>query len=74
MKIKTPDEKYLEQAKRPAESDAERVLSRMRGKLNRRFEDAKLSVIEALAIQLEREDEHLKEWRARMVEIKMKFD
>lgn len=74
MKIKTPDEKYLEAAKLLTETEAERVLSRMRGKLHRRLEDKKLSMMEALAIQLEIEDEHLKEWRERMAELKEKYD
>jgi hypothetical protein len=44
----------------------------MGGKLGRRFEDQKLSAQEALAIQLEIEDENLHEWRERFAEIKAK--
>lgn len=64
MKISKPD--YLEKALLLSEDERERVLSRMTGKLPRRLEKDKLSVDEALAIQLEIEDEQLNEWRERM--------
>jgi hypothetical protein len=73
MKIKIPDDKFLEAAKLLTEVEAEQVLSRMRGKLYRRFEDKRLSMTEALAIQLEIEDEQLQEWRARMIELRKKY-
>jgi len=72
MKIKTPNEEYLEKAKLLTEEEAERLLSRMIGKLPRRLERRKLLELEALAIQLELEDEQLKEWRQRMLTIKEK--
>jgi hypothetical protein len=46
----------------------------MSGKLTRRIDDKKLSMIEALAIQLELEDEQLKEWRENRIKISKKFD
>lgn len=64
MKISKPE--YLEKALLLPEDERERVLSRMTGKLPRRLEKDKLSVDEALAIQLEIEDEQLNEWRERM--------
>jgi hypothetical protein len=70
MKIKAADEKYLEQAKHLTEIEAERLLSRMSGKLPRRLHKDKLSTLEALAIQLEVEDEQLNEWREKMAEIR----
>lgn len=70
MKIKTADEEYLEKAKSLDEEEAERLLSRMEGKLPRRLEKEKLTRVEALAIQLEIEDDMLKEWRERMAEIR----
>jgi hypothetical protein len=73
MKIKIPNPEYLEKANLLTEEEAERMLSRMRGKLHRRLEDKKLNTLEALAIQLELEDEYLKEWRERMAEIKEKY-
>lgn len=64
------DENYLEQAKTLSEEEAERLLSRMGGKLPKRLQKDKLTTLEALAIQLEIEDEMLKEWRERVAEIR----
>ncbi len=72
MKIKTANEEYVKKATILTEEATERLLSRMRGKLTRRVEDNKLSTIEALAIQLELDDEQLAEWREKMQEIKAK--
>jgi hypothetical protein len=72
MKVKTPNQEYLEKAKLLTEEETERLLSRMGGKLPRRLEKDKLSTMEALAIQLELEDEQLKDWRERMHTIKEK--
>jgi hypothetical protein len=63
MKIKKADDAYIEKAKKLKKEEIERLLSRMRSKLTRRTEDAKLTELEALAIQLEIEDEQLAEWR-----------
>jgi hypothetical protein len=62
MKMKA-DDTYLEKAKKLSKEQTERVHSRMRNKLTRRTEDKKLTELEALAIQLELEDEQLAEWR-----------
>jgi hypothetical protein len=72
MKIKTPNQEYLEKVKLLTKEETERLLSRMSGKLPRRLEKEKLSTLEALAIQLEVEDEQLNEWRERMRTIKEK--
>ena len=72
MKIKTPNQEYLEKAKLLTKEETERLQSRMSGKLPRRLEKEKLSTLEALAIQLELEDEQLNEWRERMNTIKEK--
>jgi hypothetical protein len=45
----------------------------MRGKLTRRIEDSKLNLDEAVAIQLELEDEQLQEWRENRVKINQKY-
>lgn len=63
MKIKTASEEYLEKAQNLSEDEIDKLQYRMRGKLYRRAEDKKLSILEAVAIQLEIEDEELKEWR-----------
>jgi len=65
-----PAEEYLLKAKKLTKAEAERVFSRMSGKLGRRLDDDKIIPLEALAIQLEIEDEKLKEWRERFAEIK----
>jgi hypothetical protein len=62
MKLK-PDEKYIEKAKKLDQDQVERLHSRMRNKLTRVTVDKKLTDLEALAIQLELEDEQLEEWR-----------
>jgi Holliday junction resolvasome RuvABC DNA-binding subunit len=72
MKINSADENYLEKAKLLNKEDAERLLSRMEGKLPRRLQKDKLTTLEALAIQLEIEDDMLREWREHMAEIRAK--
>lgn len=67
-KIITPA--YLAKVKLLNTEQQERLLSRMSGKLPRRLEKDKLSREEALAIQLELEDEQLADWRKNMQEIK----
>jgi hypothetical protein len=73
MKIKLANEEYLEKAKKLTEKEIEQLSSRMRGKLTRRIDDKKLNMLEALAIQLELEDEQLKEWRENRIKINDKF-
>jgi hypothetical protein len=57
---------YLAKVAQLSPEDTERLLSRMSGKLPRRLEKNKLTSEEALAIQLELEDEQLQEWREKM--------
>jgi hypothetical protein len=73
MKLKTPAEEYLEKANLLSDEEAERLLARMRGKFTRRIDDKKLSRTEALALQLEYEDEELAEWRNKMAEIRANY-
>jgi hypothetical protein len=72
MKVKPPTKEYLERAKSLPRRDVELLMSRMGGKLTRRLEDKRLSAIEVLALQLELEDEQLKEWRKKVAEIRNK--
>jgi len=74
MKSKTSTEKYLEKAKLLSNDEAERVLARMRGRFTRRVEDKRISALEAIALQLEHEDEELAQWRERMVEIRSNYE
>jgi hypothetical protein len=69
---KIPSDEYLEKAGLLSNEETERLLSRMRSKLKRRLEDKKMNALEAVAIQLEKEDEELNEWRAKMAEIREK--
>lgn len=70
MSLKTID--YAEEAKKLNTEQKERLLSRMSGKLPRRLEKEKLTELEALAIQLELEDEQLAEWKERIDAIRAK--
>ena len=70
---KIPTQEYLEKAKKLTKADAERVFSRMGKKIERRLDDNKLVALEALALQLEKEDDDLKEWRKQFAEIKNKY-
>lgn len=72
MKLIEPTEEYLEKARLLSSDEAERLQARMRGKFSRRFEDKKLSSIEAIALQLQYEDEELAEWRQKVSEIREK--
>lgn len=60
---------YLDKAQSLSREEAEQVFSRMRRKMMRRIEDKESSSLEAVALQLQKEDEDLVEWRARWVEI-----
>ena len=72
MKIKTPDEAYIKAASKLSKDHKERLLSRMRGKLTRKWESEEFDTLQALAIQLEIEDAELADWREKMNEIKQK--
>lgn len=68
MKIGKPE--YIEKAKSLSYDEQQRILSRMTGKLPKRLIKEKLSVDEAIAIQLEIEEEQLQEWRNNWEKIK----
>ena len=72
MKIKTASDEYMDKAKNLTAEEVEKLQSRMRGKLARRAEDKKVSLLEALAIQLELDDEQLAEWRKNIQAIRKK--
>jgi hypothetical protein len=69
MKIKSASPEYLERAASLSREDAERLFSRMRGKLARRIENEKIESLDAVALQLQLEDEELNEWRERWEEL-----
>ncbi|MCX7187179.1 MAG: hypothetical protein WCG46_06370 [Methylophilaceae bacterium] len=70
MSNKVASEEYKDKAKLLSPEEAERLLSRMSGKLPKRLDKDKLSVEDALALQLELEEENLNEWREKMAKIK----
>lgn len=74
MSKRIPSEEYLLKAQKLSKNEAERLFSRMGGKLGRRIDDHKLIPVEALAIQLEIEDENLAEWRKRFAEVKARVE
>lgn len=65
---------YAEKVKKLSKIETERLLSRMSGKLPRRLEKDKLSREEALALQMELEDEQLQEWRKMMAALNKKSE
>jgi hypothetical protein len=69
MAKKVASEEYQEKAKLLNADESERLLSRMSGKLPKRLDKDKMSKEDALALQLEIEDEYLNEWREKMAKI-----
>lgn len=63
---------YAEQVKNLSKTQKERILSRMTGKLPKRLAKDKLTEEEAIAIQLEFEDEQLQEWKDKVASIRAK--
>lgn len=69
MKLRPPSQEYLDKAATLSREEAERLFSRMRGKLARRLESEKIQSVEAVALQLQMEDEDLREWREHWAEL-----
>jgi hypothetical protein len=74
MAIKNPSEAFIKLAEGLDEASVEKVLSRMSGKLPKRFLKEKLTKNEAIAIQLELEDELLQEWRANFARAQLRTE
>ena len=72
MNLKLSSQEYLDQAAALSKEDAERLFARMRGKLARKVESEKIPSLEAVALQLQLEDEELQEWRQRWAEIEQR--
>ena len=60
-KLSKPE--YLSKVAKLSKAETERILSRMSGKLPRQLGKDRLSQEEAIAIQLEIEDDQLQDWR-----------
>lgn len=69
MKQKVPSAEYLEKAMALTHEEAERLFARMRGKLVRRMKNAELRSLDAIALQLQAEDEDLEEWRQQWADV-----
>jgi len=69
MKRMTASPEYVEKAMSLSQEEAERLLARMRGKLVRRLEKAELQSLEAVALQLQTEDEDLQHWRKQWADV-----
>lgn len=59
---------YLERARTLSPQEAEQLLASVRRRM-RREEDKELTPLEAIALQLQKEDEALGEWRAQWAKI-----
>lgn len=70
--MKSVNTAFLEIASHLTPENKELALSRMKPKLLNRFFHGKVSEEEAIAIQLEREDKALREWRSRIEEMRAK--
>ena len=70
--MKSNNDDYIQKAKSLSQEERDRLLSRMVGKLPKRLQKEKLTPDEAIAIQLEVEEEQLQEWRINMAAIKEK--
>lgn len=69
MKHQQASPEYIEKAMALSQEDAERLFSRMRRKLSHRLERAEIQSLEAIALQLQVEDDDLQEWRKRWAEV-----
>ena len=73
-KLEPPSDEYLKKATALSKIAAERLFARMRGKFTRRLEDKKYTPVEAIAMQLQFEDEQLEEWRKNIAKIREKLE
>jgi N-acyl-L-homoserine lactone synthetase len=71
--MKNVNQDYLAKVASFSEDKIERLFSKFRLELSSFFEDQKLSIEEAIAIQLEVEDEQLEEWRENRIKINEVF-
>jgi hypothetical protein len=72
MKINTPNPELMEKINLLSRFEAERLLSRMSKKLKKEFIREKLSTMDVLLIQIEREEDQLNEWREALNKIRKK--
>jgi hypothetical protein len=68
----TANDKYIELAKNLSKSQVEFRLARVRSEFGRKKIDD-IELLQALAAQLEKEDEDLQVWRVRFTEVSGKY-
>jgi N-acyl-L-homoserine lactone synthetase len=71
--MRNVNQDYLVKVAGLSEEKFERLFSRFRIEVMRFYEERKLSIEEAIAIQLEVEDEKLKEWRENRIKLNEVF-
>ncbi len=69
MKQRQASPEYIDRAMALSQEEAERLFSRMHRKLAHRLEMAEIRSLEAVALQLQIEDEDLQEWRRHWAEV-----
>ena len=67
--MKSPKSEFLELTRKLNAEARQRILSRMRKKLLHSYLENRLTEDDVIAIQLEREDENLKSWQAKIAEL-----
>lgn len=68
--MKTPKSEFLELSRKLNHEARQRILSRMRKKLFHRYLENPLKEEQLIALQLEREDENLRLWKAKVEELR----
>jgi len=71
--MRKANKEYIDKVAQLSKEETEQLFSRMRVKLIRRIIENKLSASDAIAIQLELEDEQLETWRENRIKINEKF-
>jgi hypothetical protein len=70
--MKQPKPTFLETAIALSEQEKERAFSRMKGRLSKKVLQGTISDETAIAIQLEKEEKSLQEWRERIAEMRQR--
>ncbi|MCX7168492.1 MAG: hypothetical protein NTV11_19780 [Rhodocyclales bacterium] len=70
MKTSAHLAEWIEKAMLLSKDDAERILARMRKKITRKMKQDEIDPLVAVALQLQLEDEQLKEWRGKIAELR----
>jgi hypothetical protein len=69
-----PNEEFVKKARNLSKAQADYIFSLLRFRLGLGFEEEDNFPLEDIAIQMQREEESLNEWRARFAEVKASAD